>query len=101
MKKAGKQEQNEEFLKKQTEIDIMGARGNEAALFGECKWTNESADSDAVETLVHRADLFPYSEKHLCIFAKRGFTARCMNAADRYPDLKLVTFEEIMRLLDP
>lgn len=91
---------NDPVLKKQTEIDIMAAENQDAAIFAECKWTNEAVDVDVLETLVHRASLFSYARKHLYIFAKRGFTARCVSAAQKYSNLQLVTFKEIMKLLD-
>ncbi|MCQ2458681.1 MAG: ATP-binding protein [Clostridia bacterium] len=91
---------NDPILKKQAEIDIMGTEDKEKAIFGECKWTNEYVDANVVETLVHRAGLFSCSQKYLYIFAKRGFTAGCMEAAQKYTNLRLVTFDEMMKLLD-
>lgn len=91
---------NDPTMKKQTEIDIMGIQDQNTVLFGECKWINEAVDADVVETLVHRAGLFPHTNKYLYVFAKRGFSARCIAAAAKIPNLSLITFEEIMMLLD-
>ena len=91
---------NDPKQKKQTEIDIMGIEDKEAALFGECKWTNELVDADVVETLVHRASLFPQTRKHLYIFAKHGFSERCVAAAAKVPNMTLVTFKDMMEAFE-
>lgn len=44
----------------------MGA-DKDAALFAECKWTNEKVDFGVLETLVERSTLFNYRKKHFSL----------------------------------
>mgnify|MGYP000043172405 FL=1 len=55
----------------------MGVQDKTTALFGECKWTNEKVDQGVLKTLVSRSQLFSYTEVHLFLFAKTGFTQGC------------------------
>lgn len=50
------------------EIDIIGSADKNTALFGECKWRNESVDLGVLETLVERSKLFNFDKKHFYIF---------------------------------
>ena len=79
----------------QEEIDIMGADKN-AALFAECKWTNEKVDLGVLETLVERSNLFPYKDKHFYLFAKSGFTKGCIDKAAELGNVTLVTYDEML-----
>lgn len=81
--------------KRQEEIDIM-ATDRDTALFGECKWTNESVDLGVLETLVTRSELFPHQEKHFYLFAKSGFTKGCRQRAEELGNVSLVSFEDMM-----
>ena len=73
----------------------MGADKN-AALFAECKWTNEKVDLGVLETLVERSNLFSYQDKHFYLFAKTGFTKGCMDKAWEMGNVSLVTYSEIV-----
>lgn len=81
----------------QEEIDLIGA-GGDAALFGECKWTNERVDLQVLETLIQRSTLFHYREKHFYLFAKTGFTRGCVEKASQLGNVSLVTYEDILKL---
>lgn len=81
--------------KLQKEIDIMGADKN-AALFAECKWTNEKVDLGVLETLVERGNLFRYPYKHFYLFAKSGFTKGCIMKAAEMGNVTLVTYAEMV-----
>lgn len=81
--------------KRQEEIDIMGTDKN-AALFAECKWTNEKVDLGVLETLVNRSNLFSYTDKHFYLFAKTGFTSGCIDKAAALGNVTLVTYDEIV-----
>lgn len=83
--------------KKQTEIDIMGASGKEAALFAECKWTNEKVDLEILKTLEERGNLFRYPQKQFYLFAKNGFTKGCVEYAEKLGNVLLVNYEEMFR----
>ncbi len=79
----------------QEEIDIMGTDKN-AALFAECKWTNEKVDLGVLEKLVERGDLFKYRDKHFYLFAKAGFTKGCIDKAAELGNVTLVTYGEML-----
>ena len=83
--------------KKQEELDIVGIADKHAALFGECKWTNEKVDRAVLETLIERSMLFPQETKHYYLFAKRGFTKGCIERAAEISNVKLVTYQEMLK----
>ena len=85
--------------KTQVEIDIMGERDKTAALFAECKWTNEKVDLSVLELLVERSQLFSYQEKHYFLFSKSGFTKGCIDRAKELGNVSLVAFKEIAEML--
>ena len=80
--------------KRQEEIDIMTYRKDDA-IFGECKWTNALVDIDVLNELQAKSELFPYKNKWLWLFAKRGFTDRLIKEANKHDNIRLVTFEEM------
>jgi len=80
----------------QEEIDIMGV-DKDAALFAECKWTNEKIDVGVLETLVERSSLFKYKNKYFYLFAKTGFTRGCQDCAAERGDVTLVTYDEMLK----
>jgi AAA+ ATPase superfamily predicted ATPase len=85
--------------RQQEEIDIMGEEDKETALFAECKWTNENVDIGVLETLLSRRQLFPYRNVHFFLFAKRGFTPRCIERGNQMKNVTLVTCEDIVKRL--
>lgn len=87
---------NDPKNKCEAEIDIMGTDGENYALFGECKWTNEKVDVGILEALVIRKDLFHYDNAELYLFAKAGFTKGCVEKANKLGNVTLVTFEEML-----
>lgn len=82
--------------KSQEEIDIMGA-DKDAALFAECKWTNEKVDLGVLETLVERSTLFHYKKTYFYLFAKTGFTKGCIDKANEMGNVTLVTYEDMLK----
>lgn len=90
---------NDPRTRSQTEIDIMGEGDKNTALFAECKWKNEKVDVGVLETLISRSQLFHYSSTCLYLFSKSGFTEGCVEAAENLGNVKLVDFEEIMKVL--
>lgn len=80
----------------QTEIDIMGVQDQDAALFAECKWTNERVDRGVLEALVYRSGLFHYEHAQIYLFAKNGFTTGCTDEADRMGNVTLVSYADIL-----
>lgn len=81
--------------RQQFEIDIMGAEDKDTALFGECKWRNEKVDLDVLETLMERGNLFHFQNKYYYVFAKNGFTKRCMNKAAELGNIMLVSYQDM------
>ena len=79
----------------QTEIDIMGEQDKDTAVFGECKWINENVDTGVLNTLVKRSRMFSYQKTHLYLFAKKGFTKGCIDAAKELGNVTLVTYHQI------
>lgn len=87
---------NNPMTKRQTEIDIMGEQDKDTALFGECKWTNEKVDLGVLEALRQRSELFSYRKVHLYLFAKSGFTKGCMEKANEFGNVTLVTYADML-----
>ena len=83
--------------RKQEELDIVGVADKHTALFSECKWTNEKVDRAVLETLMERSMLFSQEIKHYYLFAKRGFTKGCIERAAEIPNVKLVTYKEMLK----
>lgn len=90
---------NSPLEKSQVEIDIMGEESSHKALYAECKWRESPVDIDVLNTLKSRSMLFAHTEKRYVLFAKRGFTQRCEEAAASDKNITLVTFDEICRNL--
>lgn len=87
---------NDPVEKSQVEIDIIAEQDKNAALFGECKWTNEKVDLGVLETLVKRSELFSYKKMHYYLFAKSGFTKGCIDKANEMGNVTLVSFKDIV-----
>lgn len=81
----------------QEEIDIIGFSDKNTALFGECKWRNESVDLNVLETLLERSNLFNFSNKHFYLFSKSGFTKGCIERANELGNVSLITYEDILK----
>ena len=74
----------------------MAEQDKNTALFGECKWTNEKVDTGVLETLIKRSQLFPYTNTHLYLFSKSGFTQGCEKKASEYPNVYLISYAEMI-----
>lgn len=83
--------------KQQVEIDIMGVSNKTEALFAECKWTNEKVDLSVLESLISKSEIFHYQNKYYYLFAKIGFTKGCIERAEKMGNVKLVSYEEILK----
>lgn len=86
---------NDNRTRRQEEIDLIAGDAEGAAIFMECKWHNESVGEDVLETLVYRSEMFNRCHREYIIFAKRGFTQGCTDAARRRGDTKLYTLEDM------
>ena len=58
-------------------------------------------DAGVLETLVNRSRLFHYSEVELYLFAKTGFTSSCVEQAEQLGNVHLVTYQDILNILQP
>ena len=87
---------NDSVHRCQAEIDIMGEQDNEAALFAECKWTNEKVGLGILETLIQRSKLFPYKTMYYFLFSKSGFTEGCINESKNLGNVRLVSYERML-----
>ena len=83
--------------KRQEEIDLMAENGLEA-IFGECKWRNELADVDILETLQERSGLFHYQKQSYMIFSKSGFTEKLKLREKEEENVRLISFEDMNQL---
>jgi len=83
--------------RQQEEIDIIGSADKNTALFGECKWRNESVDLGVLETLVERSKLFNFDKKHYYIFSKSGFTKGCIDKANELGNVSLIAYDDILK----
>ena len=84
--------------KQEAEIDIMGTGDNNAALFGECKWTNEKIDTAILDGLIYKSTLFHHDVVHFYLFAKTGFTKGCQEKAEVHGNVTLVKFEDMFNI---
>ena len=71
---------------------------NIEAIFGECKWRNEPADVDILETLQERSGLFHYQKQSYMIFSKSGFTEKLKLREKEEENVRLISFEDMNQL---
>ncbi|MCL1810806.1 MAG: ATP-binding protein [Methanomassiliicoccaceae archaeon] len=83
--------------KSEAEIDILATDNKDSAAFCECKWTNEDVDVHALDKLVRRSGLFRFKKKYFYLFAKNGFTPECVRRADELGNVKLISYEDMLR----
>ena len=80
---------------KQEEIDIL-LRVAETVILCECKWRNEQADRDVLDTLLRRGELFSYPEKYYYMFSKSGFTASLSDEVRNRTDCVMVEYCDML-----
>ena len=78
--------------KSDTSLPIVAYADESHAIFGDCVWSDEPAQSNALVSLVERSRLFRYPNKHLYLFSRSGFSEECAEAAQRV-GANLVMFE--------
>ena len=82
------------LTKEQDEIDII-ARDEESMIIGECKWQNKTVDTDVLERLKLRSDIFSAKNKYLYIFSKTGFTKELLDMSENNHLIRLVGFDNM------
>ena len=85
---------NNPKLKRQEEIDLM-AFEDDNVIFGECKWTNSFVDTDVLNDIVTQSEIFHYKHIYFYIFAKRGFTDRCIKKAKDMGNVNIICFKDM------
>lgn len=71
---------NNSIKKRQEEIDIL-AIDKSNAIFGECKWKNETIDMEVVNLLIEKSSILNYENKYYIFFSKSGFSASVVEYA--------------------
>lgn len=92
---AGRWWGNNPEKKEETEIDIIASKNMDAAIFAECKWTNEKVGSNVLDTLVERSNLFKFKCKYYYLFSKKGFTSGCIKKAENAENVFLVSLADM------
>jgi len=92
---AGRWWGNNKKKKAECEIDIIAA-SKDNAIFAECKWTNQRVDTDTIDTLVERSELFSYTRKHYYLFAKTGFTDGAKAKAGLVKNITLICYRMML-----
>lgn len=95
---AGRWWGNDPREKRQAEIDLLAWNVEHEMLFCECKWRNEPLDSDVLELLVKRSELFFAKERQYILFTKRQFSDRCRRRAESMGNVRLVSFSEMLSM---
>lgn len=85
---------NNPKLKRQEEIDLM-AFEDDNVIFGECKWTNSFVDIDVLNDIVTQGEMFHYKHVYFYIFAKRGFSDKCIKKAKDMGNVKIICFKDM------
>jgi AAA+ ATPase superfamily predicted ATPase len=86
---------NNPLEKRQEEIDILAFRKT-SALFCECKWKNTAVDINVLMSLMEKTKLFGYKDVWLWLFAKTGFTDRLVVEAQKYDNVRLILYGDMI-----
>ena len=73
-------------------IPIIAYADDDNAIFADCEWSEEPMQISALNSLFERSRLFRYSNRHLYLFSRAGFSDECTEAASRL-GANLVLFE--------
>ena len=78
--------------KTETSVPIVAYSDDENAIFADCDWSEEPTQADTLNSLFERSRLFRYSNRHLYLFSRSGFSEECADTARRI-GANLVSFE--------
>lgn len=84
-------------LREQVDIDVVASdsQGHDL-LAGECNWRNSFDETDAIETLEHRAGIIAKSaRRHYVLFTKRPVSDGTRKKAADRGDLQIVTADDL------
>ena len=82
--------------RRQEEIDVVLEGADGELIVGECKWRNEPADVDVLETLMRRGTLLGRPIQRYYLFSKGGFTEACREQAAQVNDTRLIDLEQLL-----
>lgn len=87
-------------LKEQVDIDVVAADGKtKRAIVGECKYRISFDETEAIETLRHRAGLLKsYMPEQFMLFSKRELSSGSMRKLSADPSVHSVTLEQMYAL---
>jgi hypothetical protein len=85
------------LTKAEEEIDLVGINSKlSSALFCECKYKEQMADSSVLRVLKAKADLWRgYEHKYYMLFSKRGFTKELHAEVTRLANVYLVNLADM------
>ena len=78
--------------KKDSAIPIVAYSDDDHAIFADCVWSDEPAQSGALASLEERSRVFRYPNRYLYLFSRSGFSDECAGLARRI-GANLVMFE--------
>ena len=78
--------------KTETHVPIVAYSDDDNAIFGDCDWSEEPTQAEALNSLFERSRLFRYANRHLYLFSRSGFSEECTETARRI-GATLVSFE--------
>lgn len=78
--------------KRDTALPIVAYADDDNAIFGDCVWSDEPAQINALISLEERSHCFRYRNRFLFLFSRSGFSDECASAAQRI-NANLVMFE--------
>jgi AAA+ ATPase superfamily predicted ATPase len=73
-------------------MPIVAYADDDNAIFADCVWSEDPAQVGALNSLEERSRLFRYSNRHLYLFSRSGFSPECTETAKRF-GANLVMFE--------
>jgi hypothetical protein len=83
--------------KSQEEIDILAVY-QENAIFGECKWKNESLGLSVLNELIRRSEILKkYRNSSYMLFSKAGFTEELIIEAQTRDNVELIDLNTLFK----
>ena len=79
------------------EVDIMLRQDGGRLLLGSCCWEDKKTGINDMETLIWKSRMFREENIQLYLFSRCGFTDRCKEVAGEIGNIKLVTYDGIIR----
>lgn len=86
-------------IRERVDIDVVAGNKMSGDLcVGECKYRSRFNESEAIQTLEHRASLIPgFKRTHHLLFMKGEPSSETMRKANNRPNLSIVTLSDIYR----